>query len=141
MIYFSLNYVVLCTRPSRPRPQLYDMDGRYHSIQKINPKVYRLRMSDQYPGLPVFNIEHLKLYQESDEKWGERTLMRESRRIKPATEEYSVEAIIGHRRKRRGMEWLIRWEGYGPQFDTWEPTTSLKNAPLVLNEYKGAHGL
>jgi hypothetical protein len=31
MIYFSLNYVVLCTRPSRPRPQLYDMDGRYHS--------------------------------------------------------------------------------------------------------------
>jgi hypothetical protein len=35
MIYFSLNYVVLCTRPSRPRPQLYDMDGRYHSQSMV----------------------------------------------------------------------------------------------------------
>ena len=115
--------------------------GPFEVIQKINPKVYRLRMSDQYPGLPVFNIEHLKLYKESDEEWGERTLMKESRRSKPATEEYSVEAVVGHRRKRRGMEWLVRWEGYGPQFDTWEPTASLKNAPLVLNAYKRAHGL
>ena len=115
--------------------------GPFEVIQRINPKVYRLRMSNQYPGLPVFNIEHLKPYKESEEKWGERTLMRESRRIKPASEEYSVEAVIGHRRKTRGMEWLIRWEGYGPQFDTWEPTACLKNAPLVLNEYKKAHGL
>ena len=115
--------------------------GPFEVIQRINPKVYRLRMSDQYPGLPVFNIEHLKPYKESDEKWGEHTLMRESRRIKPATEEYSMEAIVGHRRKRRGMEWLVRWEGYGPQFDMWEPTAFLKNAPLVLNEYKRAHGL
>jgi hypothetical protein len=39
MIYFSLNYVVLCTRPSRPRPQLYDMDGRYHSLnRKMRPR-------------------------------------------------------------------------------------------------------
>jgi hypothetical protein len=36
MIYFSLNYVVLCTRPSRPRPQLYHMDGRYHSQNQLN---------------------------------------------------------------------------------------------------------
>ena len=115
--------------------------GPFEVIQTINPKVYCLRMSDQYPGLPVFNIEHLKPYTESDKKWGERMLMRESRRIKPATEEYSVEAIVGHRRKRRGMEWLVRWEGYGPQFDTWEPTISLKNVPLVLNEYKRTHGL
>ena len=54
--------------------------GPFEVIQKINPKVYRLRMSDQYPGLPVFNIEHLKPYTELDKRWGERTLMRESRR-------------------------------------------------------------
>ena len=30
-IYFSLNYVVLCTSSSRPRPQLYDLDGKHHS--------------------------------------------------------------------------------------------------------------
>ena len=115
--------------------------GLFEVIQKINPKVYRLRMSDQYPGLPVFNIEHLKPYRVSDPEWGDRSTMKESRRLKTPSEEYSVEAIVGHRRKKRGMEWLIRWEGYGPQFDSWEPTSYLKNAPVVLSEYKRAHGL
>jgi len=115
--------------------------GPFEVVQKINPNVYRLRMSDCYPGLPVFNIEHLKRYTPSDEKWGNRTVMQESRRQKPASEEYSVESIIGHRRGKRGMEWLVRWEGYGPQFDTWEPTSFLRNAPIVLNEYKRANGL
>lgn len=67
--------------------------------------------------------------------------MKESGRQKPASEEYIVEAIIGHRRKKRGMEWLVRWENYGPQFDMWEPTSCLRNVPLALNEYKRAHGL
>ena len=115
--------------------------GPFEVLQKINPKVYRLRMSDRYPGLPVFNIEHLKAYHASDPDWGERTSMKESGRLKAPSEEYSVEAVVGHRRKRRGMEWLVRWEGYGPQFDTWEPTSYLKNAPVVLNEYKQIHGL
>lgn len=115
--------------------------GPFEVIQRINPKVYRLRMSDQYPGLPVFNIDHLKPYRSSEDKWGDRTLMKESSRPKAASEEYAVEAIVGHHRKKRGLEWLVRWEGYGPQFDTWEPTSCLKNAPAVLSEYKRAHGL
>jgi len=81
--------------------------GPFEVVQKINPNVYCLRMSDCYPGLPVFNIEHLWLYTESDAKWGERTVTKESGCQKVASEEYSVEAIIGHRRKKRGMEWLV----------------------------------
>ena len=115
--------------------------GPFEVIQKINPKVYRLRMSDRYPGLPAFNIEHLKPYNSSEDKWGVRTTMKESSRPKEASEEYAVEAIVGHRRTKRGIEWLVRWEGYGPQFDTWEPTSFLKNAPIVLSEYKRANGL
>ena len=115
--------------------------GPFEVIQKINPNVYRLRMGDQYPGFPVFNIEHLKRYNPSEDKWGDRTIMKESSWPKTASEEYAVEAIVGHRRKARGMEWLVRWEGYGPQFDTWEPTSFLKNAPVVLNEYRKANGL
>ena len=33
--------------------------GPFEVLQRINLKVFRLRMSDNYPGLPVFNIEHL----------------------------------------------------------------------------------
>ena len=54
--------------------------GPFEVIQRINPKVYRLRMSDQYPGLPVFNVEHLKPYNISENEWGIRTIMKESNR-------------------------------------------------------------
>ena len=115
--------------------------GPFKVMQKINPKVYCLRMSNKYPGLPVFNIEHLKPYHVSDASWGEHTTMKESRRLKALSEEYSIEVIVGHHRKKCGMEWLVRWEGYGPQFDTWEPTSYLRNVPLVLSDYKWVHGL
>ena len=115
--------------------------GPFKVIQKINPKVYQLRMSDWYPSLPVFNIEHLKPYNLSEDKWGVRTTMKESSCPKEASEEYAVEAIVGHHWTKCGIEWLVRWEGYGPQFNTWEPTSFLKNTPIVLSEYKRANGL
>ena len=115
--------------------------GPFEITQKINPKVFRLRMSDRYPGFPVFNIEHLKKYEESGAEWGERTKMPESRRSQAGSQEYEVEAIVGHRRKRNALQFLVRWAGYGPQFDTWEPQRGLRNASIVLNEYKRKHGL
>ena len=115
--------------------------GPFEITQKINPKVFRLRMSDKYPGFPVFNIEHLKRYEESGPEWGERTVMPESRRKQAESEEFEVEAIIGHCRKRNALQFLVRWSGYGPQFDTWEPQRGLKNASIVLNEYKKKHSL
>lgn len=54
--------------------------GPFEISQKINPKVFRLHMSDKYPGFPVFNIEHLKKYEDSPPEMGERTKMPESRR-------------------------------------------------------------
>lgn len=98
-------------------------------------------MSDFYPDLPVFNIEYLKPYAVSDAKWGDHTIMKESNQPKTASDEYAVEAIIGHQQQKCGMERLVQWEGYGPQFNTWELTSFLRNVPIVLSEYKKAHGL
>ena len=95
--------------------------GPFEVSQVINPKVFRLRMSDKYPGFPVFNIEHLKKYHESTEEMGERTVMPESRRSQIESQEYEVEDIIGHRRSGKALQYLVRWAGYGPQYDTWEP--------------------
>jgi len=98
-------------------------------------------MSDKYPGLPVFNIQHMKKYDDSPAEWGERTIMPESRWTQKESEEYEVEEIIGHRRKGKGLQYLVRWSGYGPQFNTWEPHKGLQNASIVLNEYRRHHNL
>lgn len=109
-------------------------------LEKINPKVYQLHMSNKYPRFPVFNIDHLKAYHESTEIWKDCTMLPETRE-QEHQEEYKVESIVGHRRRGGKPEFLVRWKGYGPQFDTWAMTADLKNAPKILRTYKKVNQL
>ena len=34
---------------------------------------------------------------------------------------YNVENILARRVKRGGIEYLVAWDGYGTEGDTWEP--------------------
>ena len=110
--------------------------GPFEVSQVINPKVFRLRMSDKYPGFLVFNIEHLKKYHESTPEMGEHTVMPESRRTQTESQEYEVEDIVGHRRSGKALQYLVQWSGYGPQYDTWEPARGLRNAATLVRKYR-----
>jgi hypothetical protein len=92
-------------------------------------------MSEKYSGLPIFNVEHFKKYVVSPEEFGERTVLPETRMKKPAAKEFIVEKILSHEFGWKGIRYLVRWEGYGPQFDTWEPRSHLKNSPRILAKY------
>lgn len=112
--------------------------GPFAVRERINSKVYRLDMSDKYPGSNVINIEHLRRYHASDEQeFGPRTKLPETRSNKVVSEEYEVEDIVAHRKRRRGrgLEYLIRWKGYSAQYDSLEPRAGLKNVPLILSAY------
>jgi hypothetical protein len=111
--------------------------GPFEVVQKLNPRTYRLRLNDKYPGFPVFNLDHLKPYVESDPKLGDRTVMAETRDHKPVSEEYEVERIVGNRydKRRKSKMWLIRWKDYGSQFDTWQTHRDLRNAPEMIHSY------
>lgn len=115
--------------------------GPFEILQRINPNTYRLRMPDNYPGFPVFNISHLKPYVESEQNLGERNSFEDIDIRKKAREEYDVERIVGHRRRRGTLEFRVRWEGYGPLHDTWQTARDLRNAPRLLGEYKRLHDL
>jgi len=58
--------------------------------------------------------------------------------------EYEVESILLHRDKHpvRGYkikrEFLIKWLGYGPEHNTWEPQANVSNCPELLSEYWAA---
>lgn len=44
---------------------------------------------------------------------------------------YYVEAIVEHRSTPRGLEYLIKWLGYGYELNTWEPAAHL-NCPHLI---------
>jgi len=42
------------------------------------------------------------------------------------SESFEVEDIVNHRHKKGKIEYLIRWKGYTPQDDSWEPEDNLE---------------
>ena len=54
-------------------------------------------------------------------------------------EEFEVEEIINHRKRRRGrrttIEYLIFWKSYLAHEMTWEPENNVKNAQEKIGEY------
>ncbi|CCG80806.1 Chromo domain-containing protein [Taphrina deformans PYCC 5710] len=56
---------------------------------------------------------------------------------------YVVEQIIRHRRskKARSFEYLVRWEGYGSEDDTWEPHDNIaESASALVDTYWAPRG-
>ncbi len=66
------------------------------------------------------------------------------------TPEFKVESILTHRERWRGkkekhsdehkgqklvIDYFVRWKGYGPEHNTWEPDANLTNCDEVLQEY------
>ena len=88
----------------------------------------------------MFHVSQLKLYRKpEDTTW---------RYNKPGPivtaageEEFEVEEIINHIKRRRGrkttIEYLIFWKGYPRNEMTWEPKENVKNAPEKITEYYG----
>jgi hypothetical protein len=113
--------------------------GPFEVLQKINPKTYRLRLDDRYPGFPVFNYDHLKPYTEpTEDVEGTRLRLPDTRNKKVVTEEYEVEKVVGKRydKSRRQNLWLVRWKNYGPQHDSWQTKKDLRNAPEMLRAFE-----
>ena len=53
--------------------------------------------------------------------------------------EYTVDRVLDHRDKRSGRrtvgEYLVRWEGYGPEHNTWEPQANMSSAAEAISDY------
>ena len=110
-------------------------------VQAINLSIYHLKMSNRYPGLPIFNFSHLRMYNPSPKEFGDWPQLPETRTHMPEQLEYEVEKIVGHWRSGKRLQYLVQWSGYSLQFNTQKPRNMLTNAPIILAKYKQANNL
>lgn len=50
-------------------------------------------------------------------------------------EEYEVEEVLNSRRQRKQLQYLIQWEGYRPDSNSWERAYDVRNAPEKVEEF------
>ena len=50
--------------------------------------------------------------------------------------EWEIDHITGHRKHRTyGLQYRVRWLGFPPSYDTWEPVSELKDASAAISDY------
>ena len=49
--------------------------------------------------------------------------------------EYEVEDILNSRLNRGHLEFLVRWKGYSPAHDSWEPEANVVHAPALIRAF------
>ncbi|KAJ9517576.1 hypothetical protein QJQ45_025084, partial [Haematococcus lacustris] len=97
---------------------------------KINEVAYRVKLPDGFKIHDVFHVLKLKLHRDGpgmilppppldlgDGQW------------------FLVERILKHRTVKGRVEYLVRWAGYGPEHDLWEPAKNISKD--LIKEYKG----
>ncbi|KAG6874894.1 hypothetical protein C0993_011758 [Termitomyces sp. T159_Od127] len=50
-------------------------------------------------------------------------------------EEHFIDCIIDERRRGRGLQYLVRWRGYGPDHDEWKSGKEMDDT-MALDEWE-----
>jgi hypothetical protein len=49
--------------------------------------------------------------------------------------EYEVETVLDSRIVNGKLEYLVKWESYGPEDNSWEPTFQMHNSSRKMKEF------
>lgn len=111
--------------------------GPFRVIDVVHPNAFRIELPVGSRAHDVVNVSHLKAFRGDPHtaQSGRPTVVLDAQTGEAVTE-YEVEKILDKRRKGRGSQYLVRWKGASAMQDTWEPASSLANAPQAIEEFE-----
>src|ERR1700731_1620686 len=119
----------------RPNAKLADKwVGPFVVLEKIGPSAYCLNLPVTWKIHPVFNETLLTPYKE-----GQFPNQEKDERPPPDPiddhKQYGVEEILKSRKRGCGIQYLVKWEGYPHEDNTWEPKKNLAQAPEAIKDF------
>lgn len=111
-------------------------DGPYKIIQAFpDTSTYKVELPPSSKQHPVFHERLLKIYHANDESLFPGRVVPKPPPIigVDGHEEWVIERIIDERTTHRGKRrsFLVRWQGYGPEGDTWEPLGNVEDSEAL----------
>lgn len=110
--------------------------GPFSVKRKINDVAYELVLPNSLKIHPVFHVSLLKPV--IPNSFSGRNTGPPEPVIIDNEEEFEVEAILDCRKRRNQIQYLIKWRGYGPEDNSWEPEANL-HAEELLRDFQSTH--
>lgn len=120
-------------RQLRPSKKLSDRYLGPFEVVKImgeHGQAYQLKLPPSYRIHDVFHVSLLEPWDGRSGDEGEPEPIPIEGQL-----EYEVKSIQAHKETNSGRKYLVRWKGYSPAEDTWEPAANLGNAGEVVQQY------
>jgi hypothetical protein len=123
------------TRPSRKLDQKWR--GPFTVLKKVGEVAYQLELPQHWKGHRTFNEGRIKRFETAKFQVQDQLPPRpEPELVNEQEVEYEVQEILAERGPKTKKEFLVRWEGYRPEDDTWEPETNLSHAKGALKAFR-----
>ncbi|XP_041423618.1 uncharacterized protein LOC121395101 [Xenopus laevis] len=110
--------------------------GPFTICRQINSVSFQLKLPNSYRIHPVFHAALLKPV--VHHHFPGRSFPPPPPVIVDNQEEFVVEQILDVRRRGKRLQYLIKWKGYGPEENSWEPSSNI-HAPRLLTQFYKTH--
>lgn len=112
--------------------------GPFRVEKVINPVAYKLKLPKSLRIHPVFHVSLLQPWHTDNEFPPHQDTAYHPPPVIPEDNQYLVEALLDKRITGRGQtEYLVRWQGYGPEWDLWRPASDIEAS--LIQAYEATH--
>jgi hypothetical protein len=112
--------------------------GPFPVVQVVGTVAYKLELPGSMKCHPVFHVSNLQPYRSDGRVQPPPMSMEISGEV-----EFEVEQVLLHRdirhKRRSKREYLIKWLGYGPEHNSWEPESSMTCDELIAEYWEATH--